>query len=150
MRVKAKKGNQVLTCYAFLDPGSNASFCTNKLANDLYPQGKNVNILLTTMGEQKAFSCKAVADLEVSSLKGDDFIELTEFFAQKDIPMSKENIITQEDVDKRPHLQGVQIPSVSADVGLLIGTDVLKEVIRRVKDGPYAVPTALDRKRTTA
>ncbi|KAL0177328.1 hypothetical protein M9458_026222, partial [Cirrhinus mrigala] len=148
VRVKAKKGNKVLTCYAFLDPGSNASFCTNKLANDLHLQGKNVNILLTTMGEQKAVSCKAVPDLEVSSLEGDDFIELTEVFAQKVIPVSKENIPTQEDVDKWPHLQDVRIPSINADVGLLIGTDVAKalepeEVIRSIKDGPYAVRTAL-------
>lgn len=150
MRVKAKKGNKVLTCYAFLDPGSNASFCTNKLAHDLHLQGKNVNILLTAMGEQKAVSCKAVPDLEVSSLEGDDFIELTEVFAQKVIPVSKENIPTQEDVDKWPHLQGVRIPSINADVGLLIGTDVAEalepeEVIRSIKDGPYAVRTALGR-----
>lgn len=148
VRVKVKKGNKVLTCYAFLDPGSNASFCTNKLANDLHLQGENVNILLTTMGEQKTVSCKAVPDLEVSSLEGDDFIDLTEVFAQKVIPVSKENIPTQEDVDKWPHLQGVRIPSINTDVGLLIGTDVAKalepeEIIHSVKDGPYAVRTAL-------
>ena len=60
----------------------------------------------------------------------------------------QENIPTQEDVDKWPHLRGVQIPSINADIGLLIGTDVAKalepkEVIRSVKDGPYAVRTAL-------
>lgn len=126
VRVKARKGNKVLTCYAFRNPGSNASFCTNKLANDLHLQGKNVNILLTTMGEQKTVSCKAVSDLEVSSLEGDNFIELTEVFAQKIISVSKENIPTQEDVDKWPHLLGVRIPSIEADVGLLIGTVVAK------------------------
>ena len=148
VRVKAKKGNKVLTCYAFMDPGSNASFCTNKLANDLHLPGKNVNILLTTMGEQKAISCQAVTDLEVCSLEGDDVIEIKEVFAQKDIPVSKTNIPTQEDVDRWPHLRGVRIPSINADIGLLIGTDVAKalepeEVIRSIKDGPYAVRTAL-------
>ena len=86
MRVKAKKGNKVLTCYAFMYPGSNASFCTNKLVNDLHLQGNNVNILLTTMGDQQTVSCKAVSDLEVSSLEDDDFIELPGVFAQKVIP----------------------------------------------------------------
>lgn len=148
VRVKAKRGNKVITCYAFLDPGSNASFCTNKLANDLHLEGKNVNILLTTMGEQKTVSCQAVPGLEVSSLEGNNFIELTEVFAQKAIPVSKENIPTQEDVDKWPHLKGVKIPSINAEIGLLIGTDVPKalepeELIRSVKDGPYAVRTAL-------
>lgn len=83
VRVKAKKGNKVLTCYAFLDPGSNASFCTNKLANNLKLQGTNVNILLTTMGDQRTVSCKALPDLEVSSLEGNEFIELTGVFTQK-------------------------------------------------------------------
>lgn len=80
----------------------------------------------------------------MSSLEGDDFIELTGVFAQKTIPASKENIPTHEDVDRWPHLQGVRIPSLNADIGLLIGTDVAKalepeEVIRSVKDGPYAI-----------
>ncbi|KAL7831402.1 hypothetical protein SRHO_G00309050 [Serrasalmus rhombeus] len=148
VRVKAKKGNKVLTCYAFLDPGSNASFCTNKLANNPNLQGTNVNILLTTMGDQKAVSCKVLPDLEVSSLEGDDFVELNGVFTQKAIPASQDNIPTQEAVDRWPHLRGVRIPSIKADVDLLIGTDVAKalepqEVIRSVKDGPYAVRTVL-------
>ncbi|KAL7874304.1 hypothetical protein SRHO_G00052740 [Serrasalmus rhombeus] len=148
VRVKAKKGNKVLTCYAFLDPGSNASFCTNKLANNLNLQGTNVNILLTTMGDQKAVSCKVLPDLEVSSLEGDDFVELNGVFTQRAIPASQENIPTQEDVDRWPHLRGVRIPSIKADIDLLIGIDVAKalepqEVIRSVKDGPYAVRTVL-------
>lgn len=148
VRVKAKKGDKVLTCYAFLDPGSNASFCTNKLANNLNLPGTNVNILLTTMGDQKAVSCKVLPDLEVSSLEGDDFVELTGVFTQKAIPASQENIPTQEDVDRWPHLRGVRIPSIKADIDLLIGTDVAKalepeEVIRSVNHGPYAIRTAL-------
>lgn len=31
VQVKAKKGNKVVTAYAFLDPDSDASFCTEKL-----------------------------------------------------------------------------------------------------------------------
>lgn len=148
VRVKAKKGNKVATCYAFLDPGSNASFCTNKLANNLKLQGTNVNILLTTMGDQRTVSCKALPDLEVSSLEGDEFIELAGVFTQKAIPASQENIPTQDDVDRWPHLRGVRIPSIKADIDLLIGTDVARalepeEVIRSVKDGPYAVRTVL-------
>lgn len=146
VRVKAKKGNKVLTCYAFLDPSSNTSFCTDKLVNDLHLQGKNELILLTTVGEQKAVSCKAVPDLEVSNPEGDDFIGLTEVFAQKVMPVSKENIPTQEDLDKWSHRQGVRIPSINADVGLQIGTAKAlepEEVIHSVNDGPYAVHTAL-------
>ncbi|XP_056880616.1 uncharacterized protein LOC130520960 [Takifugu flavidus] len=83
---KGKEGKQSADLLCIPGPRNNASFCTNKLANDLHLRGKNVNILLTTMGEQKTVSCKAVPDLEVSSLEGDDFIELTEVFAQKVIP----------------------------------------------------------------
>ncbi|TWW54691.1 hypothetical protein D4764_0239290, partial [Takifugu flavidus] len=86
---KGKEGKQSADLLCIPGPRNNASFCTNKLANDLHLRGKNVNILLTTMGEQKTVSCKAVPDLEVSSLEGDDFIELTEVFAQKVIPVNR-------------------------------------------------------------
>ncbi|KAL7881128.1 hypothetical protein SRHO_G00033820 [Serrasalmus rhombeus] len=110
--------------------------------------GTVLAIVPAAMGDQKAVSCKVLPDLEVSSLEGDDFVELNGVFTQRAIPASQENIPTQEDVDRWPHLRGVRIPSIKADVDLLIGTDVAKalepqEVIRSVKDGPYAVRTVL-------
>ncbi len=86
VEVKAKKGNKVVTSYAFLDPGSTATFCTEKLMNELSLSGKKIEILLITMGEQKTVRSHVVTGLEVSGLEGCNFIELQEVFSQKTIP----------------------------------------------------------------
>lgn len=86
--------------------------------------------------------------LEISSLDGNHFIELSEVFSQKNIPVTKDNIPRQEDVDSWPHLKEVKLPTIQAEVGLLIGTNVPKameplQVVSSVDDGPYAVRTIL-------
>lgn len=42
VQVKAGKGSKVVNYYAFLDPGSNASFCTDKLMTELNLCGRTV------------------------------------------------------------------------------------------------------------
>ncbi|KAL3981342.1 small subunit ribosomal protein S12 [Sarotherodon galilaeus] len=82
VQVKAKKGDKAAITYAFLDPGSTATFCTEKLMNELNLSGKKMDILLTTMGQQKTVSSHLVTGLEVSSLENCNFIELQEVFSQ--------------------------------------------------------------------
>lgn len=48
--VKAQKGTKAVTTYAFLDPGSSATFATESLINQLSMNGRNTSILLQTMG----------------------------------------------------------------------------------------------------
>ncbi|KAL4008773.1 hypothetical protein ACER0C_002625 [Sarotherodon galilaeus] len=148
VQVKAKKGDKAAITYAFLDPGSTATFCTEKLMNELNLSGKKMDILLTTMGQQQTVSSHLVTGLEVSSLENCNFIELQEVFSQKAIPADKRNIPLQADVDKWPHLKRVRIPYINAEIGLLIGTNVPRamepeEVIHSIDDGPYAVKTSL-------
>ncbi|KAK2920524.1 hypothetical protein Q8A73_000009 [Channa argus] len=148
VRVKAKKGNKVITLYAFLDPGSTATFCTDELLDELNLRGKKVSLIVTTMTESKVVTSTMVTELEVGHLNSNTFIELKEVFSQKAIPVSRNNIPRQEDMDKWPHLKGVQVPLIDAAIGLLIGTDAAKmmepkEVIPSVDDGPFAVRTIL-------
>ncbi len=135
VQVKSKKGNKIVNTYAFMDPGSSATFCTNTLARQLNLQGRRTELELT--------------DLEVSGIECNNFIELPKVYTQKSIPVSTENIPSQEDVDKWPYLSKVRIPSITADVGLLIGSNVHKalepwQVINSRGNGPYAVRTALE------
>ncbi|KAK2910703.1 hypothetical protein Q8A73_008418 [Channa argus] len=147
-REEAKKGNKVITLYAFLDPGSTATFCTDELLDELNLRGKKVSLIVTTMTESKVVTSTMVTELEVGHLNSNTFIELKEVFSQKAIPVSRNNIPRQEDIDKWPHLKGVQVPLIDAAIGLLIGTDAAKmmepkEVIPSVDDGPFAVRTIL-------
>ena len=148
VKVKSSKGNQIIQTYAFLDPGSSASFCTNSLMHQLNIRGKRTNILLRTMGQEKTVSSHIVTGLEVSELHGNTFTALPEFYTQKAMPVTKHNIPNQSDISKWPYLQNIKLPTIDADIGLLIGTNAPKvmepqQVINSQGEGPYAVKTLL-------
>ena len=89
-----------------------------------------------------------IVSLEVLDLDEVNLIELPSVFTRKKLPVEAENVATQEDIDRWPHLSGIQLPEIDANVGLLIGTDapeVLepKEVRPSSQGGPYATRTVL-------
>ncbi|XP_062420786.1 BICD family-like cargo adapter 1 [Pungitius pungitius] len=148
VQVKSCKGQKVIQTYAFLDPGSSATFCSEHLMHRLKLKGKKTNILLKTMGNQRSVSSSILTGLEVSSLYNDIFYSLPEVFTQEKMPVSKDNMVTEEDLDKWPYLKGVKIPHIPADVDLLIGANASKvmepwEVKNSDGEGPYAVRTLL-------
>ena len=64
-------------------------------------------------------------------------------FTRSKLPVSVDNAAAQEDIDRWPHLRGVEIAKIDAKVGLLIGCDgpealAPKEIIPSCNGGPYA------------
>ncbi|KAI3356760.1 hypothetical protein L3Q82_003437 [Scortum barcoo] len=148
VQVKAKKGSVKVQTYAFLDPGSTATFCTEALMNKLKLTGRKTDILLRTMSEERPASTYLVSGLEVSSLNGEEYIDLPDTFTRGTIPVGKENIPQQRDLERWSYLKDVKLPQIQADIELLIGANVLKamepwEVVSSVGNGPYAVRTKL-------
>ncbi|XP_013885992.1 uncharacterized protein LOC106534037, partial [Austrofundulus limnaeus] len=148
VKIKSKKGNKVLQTYAFLDPGSTATFITSTLMTQLNLQGTKTNILLRTMGQEKLVPSHCVTGLEISELGENNFMDLPEVYTQENIPVSKTNIPHQQDIENLEYLKSIKIPELDADVGLLIGMNAPKlmepwEIINSKGDGPYAVKTLL-------
>ncbi|KAK0154050.1 hypothetical protein N1851_003872 [Merluccius polli] len=148
VQVKVAKGNKSLLTYAFLDPGSSATFCTENLMKQLNAKGRRTEILLRTMGQERPVKSYELTGLEVSNLDGSEYIDLPKIFTQAKIPVSKENLLTQADLEKWPHLSGIQLKEINADIEILIGMDVPKamepwQVINSQGNGPYAVKTIL-------
>ncbi|XP_039548042.1 uncharacterized protein LOC120493481 [Pimephales promelas] len=148
VQVKHRKGHKVLITYAFLDPGSSASFCTERLMNKLNVRGRRTGILLRTMGQEKVVGSHIVSDLEVAELDGDCFCELPDIYTQKNMPVHRGNIPRQKDLQRWPHLRHVQIREIDSDIDLLIGSNVPRalepwQVARSTEGGPYAVKTML-------
>lgn len=86
--------------------------------------------------------------MEVFDLEENNFIELPLVFSTPKLPVASESVPRQEDVDRWPHLKGVRVAEINADVGLLIGHDVPKalepkEVRESQNGGPYAAKTLL-------
>ena len=153
VKVKSKKSDRYVETYAFIDPGSTASFCTEDLRRKLNLRGRRTQILLNTMGCNKADDGKTLktlvlTDLEMCGVEEDSYIDLPKVFTHGFIPVQKDNIPKQEDIAKWSYLKDVSLPHIDAEVGLLIGTNVPKamepwQVIHSERDGPYAVRTAL-------
>lgn len=85
--VKSKDGSKIVETYAFLDPGSSASFCTESLMHKLNLSGKKMSILLKTMNQNKSVSSYVLKDLEVAGLNQTHYCSLSEVYTQKNIPI---------------------------------------------------------------
>ena len=139
VKVKAKgQDNKVLT-YAFLDSGSNTSFYTDALLRKLDAKGVKTTLSLATMQTtNEAIECSLV-NLDVSDLSDHNVIELPTVYSRPSLLVSTDAIGTQEDVNRWPHLKGITIPNIEAEIGLLIGSDapqVLQPVeVRESKNG---------------
>ena len=87
-------------------------------------------------------------DLVICDLDENVFIELPALYTRPEIPVSMEDIPTQGDIDQWPHLCGICLPEVDAEIGLLIACDVPTvfdplEVKHSQNGGPYASRTSM-------
>ena len=149
VKVKLASGDLEVLTHAFLDSGSSETFITERLMKQLSASGKKIHINLTTLNNDDILTpCYKVSGMEVCGLNEDCYISLPAVFTQVSLPVSREQIPSQEDIERWPHLSPVVVSSLQAGVDLLIGNNVPKatepwEVINSVNDGPYAVRTVL-------
>lgn len=148
VKVKSVKGSDIVTIYAFLDPGSSGTFCTEHLVQKLKVTGRKTNFLLSTMGQRKIVPAYSLTGLQVSNVDGSDFHLLPEVLTQLKMPVTVDNMMTPEELANWPHLSKVKIHPIKANVDLLIGTNAPKilepwEVLKSCGNGPYAVKTVL-------
>lgn len=125
VRVKAKGRQEAVETYAFLDSGSNTSFCTESLLEKLNSKGKKTTLSLTTLqGENAPTECSLVS-LQVSDLNQENVVELPMVYSRPSLPIPSDAIAQQEDIDhSRPYVKGIDIPHIEAEIGLLIRSDV--------------------------
>ena len=148
VKVKAKGKAKTVETYAFLDSGSNTSFCTEKLMRLLNLEGTKMTLSLTTMESANTPIETSYVNLEVLDLNEDNVVELPMVFSRPSLPISRDSIAGQKDVNRWPHLKGITIPHIEAEVGLLIGSDAPKalqpiEVRESKNGGPFATRTVL-------
>ncbi|TWW61438.1 hypothetical protein D4764_04G0000850 [Takifugu flavidus] len=153
VKVKSRNSGRSIETYAFMDPRSTATFCTADLRKKLNEKGKLTRISLSTMGEnnageQKLITSYLLTDLEVCNLEGEEYLQLLKGFTHSNIPVQRENIPSQQHLQKWSYLSDVNSPHINANVGLLIGANNSKlmepwHVINSQEEGPYAVKTVL-------
>ncbi|XP_028418048.1 uncharacterized protein LOC114544531 [Dendronephthya gigantea] len=148
IEVKAKGSSKTVKTYAFLDSGSNTTFCTEKLLEELEIHGTKTKLSLTTMQAENVPEQCTMVSLEILDLAGNSEINLPTVYSRPNLPIPKDAIGRQEDVNRWPYLTGIRINSIDADIGLLIGSDVPealqpREMRQSQNGGPFATRTAL-------
>ena len=100
VNVRAKGKEKMFQTYAFLDPGSNTTFCTDKLIERLGATGRKALLSLTTMDSDNVKSESLVVNLEVSDLQGRNVVELSNVFSRAKLPVTVDDIPVQSDVER--------------------------------------------------
>jgi hypothetical protein len=143
VKVRLRGSFRPIETYAFLDPGSNVSFCSEKLMSELGGQGKRVKLTLNTMGESHIMYTHAVKNVEISDLSQENTFTLPTLYTKEKMPVSHSHIPTSADISQWPHLGGVELPQIPADVGLLLGNNVADAYSPlELKVGPPGTPHA--------
>lgn len=117
VKLKSKRSNKVIQIYAFLDQGSTATFCTEDVMQQLNLRGRGTRaeLLLTTMGSEKKVSSRILSDLEVCGVEEESYMDFPQTFTQPSIPVKKENIPLQKDIEQWPYLHDVRIVHIEAE-----------------------------------
>ena len=114
VKLKSKKSDRYVETYAFIDPGSTATLCTEDIQRTLNLKVKHTKLLLYTMGQDKSDNPKlmkscVLSDLEFCGIEGNAYIELAKVFTHSHIPVKMENIPQQEDIAHWPYLKEVRL-----------------------------------------
>ena len=101
VKVKAKDSDKTVITYAFLDNGSNSSFCTESLMKQHGVKGQKTKISLSTLERKNCTTDSTlVRDLLVSDLDENEYVSLPMLYTRPEIPVSSDDIPTQEDIYK--------------------------------------------------
>ena len=91
VKVKVPGRERVVKTYAFLDNGSNTTFCTENLMEQLQTRGKDTTLSLTTLGIEDNETKTSVLSLQVSDLDEQNLIELPMVFSTRQLPVTTAN-----------------------------------------------------------
>ena len=149
VKIKLRNSDNEIATYAFLDTGSSDTIITEQLMAQLNARGQRINgNIITLHGCDVPTSCVAVSGLEVCGYGEETYISLPTVYTQPSLPVTKDQIPTQEDVSRWPYLSDIVITKLDADIGILIGGNAWNTmepwmIVNSIGDGPYPVYTLL-------
>ena len=156
VRVRGHGQEQYITTHALLDPGSNKTFCSKGLINELGIKGEFTTLNLETLNNDSS-SDACVVSLDVTSVLGKvssrKTVHLSHVYAIDSFPDFSDSVIPESEACAWEHLRDLNSHMTSAssdcaEVTLLIGQNVPQALVPlEVRHGsetePYAVRTVL-------
>ena len=92
VKVEAKGGDKTVETYAFLDTGSNTTFCTERLMQQLGLEGKKSRLSLTTLETASALTECSIVNLEILELNEEHMVELPKVFLRPSLRISRDSV----------------------------------------------------------
>ncbi|XP_071094630.1 uncharacterized protein [Haliotis cracherodii] len=143
VKIACRNGITVESTYAFLDPGSTVSFCSETLINRLGCSGKKMEITIDTMEQPHTSVVQAVNGLQAYDLELKNAVSLPTIYSREHIPVSNKYIPKSLDASHWPHLSDIKVPEIDAKVELLIGANVPDAYSPiEIRTGPQGSPHA--------
>ena len=147
--VKISSGSKTVLSYAFLDQGSTATLCDERLLDLLQITGKPAKFAISTVNERADIHRGSKVNLtSINSLAGGEPLNLQNVLSVKRLPALRNQPLTKDELRAWPHLLDLDLHEIAGEVLFLIGVDapeafwVVEE--RRGNCGePYAVRTTL-------
>lgn len=101
VKVRVKGSDKSVVTYAFLDNGSNSSFCTDSLMKQLGVKGQRTKISLSTLERKNStVVSNLVRDLVISDLNENEYVSLPILYTRPKIPVSSDDNPTHFDIDQ--------------------------------------------------
>ena len=125
--VKVSLASRVVECNAFLDPGSNVSFITERLAGQLQGTGIKTMLNLKKMGNQVCQQTTMISGLKIVAVNGEGKgVDLPPVFTKPSLPVDAWQIPTRKDIAAWEHLKTIKLPKskINTTINILIGNSV--------------------------
>ena len=125
VRVQGRQPGQVVVTYALLDNGSDVSLCDEKLIDELGISGVQRHFFLTTQEKKDSARTGYEVKLIINSIDNESRLEVPKVWTVERLNISEQSIPRDQDVDRWPHLNGIELPEIdNKEVRVLIGCNV--------------------------
>ena len=142
-------GNKVthkkVKTYALLDNCSDVTLCSDGLVSELMLDGEKTEYSLSTVNSESEKMSGLDVSFYIEPIDGTEKIDVDHAWTVKEIPVSNENIPTQNLINRFPHLEGLHFPEVQEkEVTVLIGANI-PQVFWTLEErrGSYKEPVAV-------
>ena len=124
VKITCEGGNKQIATCAFLDGGSDATFCLESLVQWLGLKDiRSTSFTMTTANLAEERSGYEV-QLNIESLEGDAKFQISNFLTTPNLPITRQHVGTEEDLRRWPHFYDVSLPDTGdGRVTILIGSE---------------------------
>ena len=150
VKITGNCGTKEIITHAFLDSGSDATFCLESLVQELELKDmKPTSFMMTTVNCKEERTGHEV-QLNMESLEGDVKFRLEHVLTTNSLPVTPKHMATNEEIRRRPHFHDICLPETGdKKVTILIGSDrpdIIDQQLDKREGGcgqPCAVKTPL-------